>query len=169
VAGKTESGFRSGVEPGAPFGCVVRVYYEDTDAGGVVYYANYLKYFERCRTEFLRSLGIDQTALARERALQFVVSDLQARYLRSARLDDRLLVDATPISMSRCSVRFLQHVWRGSEELTRATVTVVCIDILRQLPCRLPPSLVSRLPPRPGPALPVDAAVADPARDRANG
>jgi acyl-CoA thioester hydrolase len=147
VAEKRERDFRSGVDASATFRLEVRVYYEDTDAGGVVYYANYLKYLERCRTEMLRSLGVDQAVLGRDGGVQFVVASLQVRYLRPARLDDRLTVDATPISVRRCSLRFLQRVWRGDEELARATVTVACVDIRRHAPCRLPASLTARLDP----------------------
>ncbi|MCU0940608.1 MAG: YbgC/FadM family acyl-CoA thioesterase, partial [Burkholderiaceae bacterium] len=70
----------------------LRVYYEDTDAGGIVYYANYLKFFERCRTEWLRALGIDQTALVRDAGLQFVVKSIACEYRQPARLDDELTV-----------------------------------------------------------------------------
>jgi len=132
--------------PAAPvYRLPVRVYYEDTDAGGVVYYANYLKFFERCRTEWLRALGIDQSVLARENGLQFVVTDLQARYRRPARLDDELSIEVRIGAIGRCSLSFVQLARRGDQVLVQAQVTVACVDIARQLPHRLPALLCERL------------------------
>jgi tol-pal system-associated acyl-CoA thioesterase len=152
------------VDTDAIFRIHVRVYYEDTDAGSIVYYANYLKYFERCRTELLRTLGIDQLALARDRGLQFVVAELQTRYLRPARLDDQLVIDAAVVAMRRCSLQLLQRVWRGTEELTRASVSIVCVDIRRQTPCRLPQALAARLQARLTPGVAQDIS-ANPTQD----
>jgi acyl-CoA thioester hydrolase len=130
----------SNIEPGARFTWTLRVYYEDTDAGGVVYYANYLKYFERCRTEWLRALGVDQTRLTREHGLQFVVTELEVRYLRPALLDDQLTIEAGVVQLGRCSLVFLQHALRAAEPLARAQVKVACVDLQRR-PARLPSSL----------------------------
>ena len=96
----------SDAEAGAAFNWPVRVYFEDTDAGGVVYYANYLKFFERCRTEWLRALGIDQSTLAREQGIQFVVAAIDAKYLQPARLDDELAIVARVLQLGRCSIVF---------------------------------------------------------------
>jgi acyl-CoA thioester hydrolase len=119
----------------------VRVYYEDTDVGGVVYYANYLKYFERCRTEWLRALGVDQSALAREQGLQFVVARIEAEYLQPARLDDALVIEARVAQLGRCSIVFDQLALRGSDLLARARVRVACVDAQRRVPSRLPETL----------------------------
>ena len=130
----------SNIELGAGFSWIVRVYCEDTDAGGVVYYANYLKYFERCRSEWLRALGVDQSELTRERGLQFVVTELEARYLRPAHLDDQLTIEARVVALGRCSLVFLQQALRAAQPLARARVKVACVD-LRRRPARLPAQL----------------------------
>jgi acyl-CoA thioester hydrolase len=127
--------------PDATFRWRVRVYFEDTDAGGVVYYANYLKFFERCRTEWLRALGIDQSALACQDGLQFVVAGIEAKYLQPARLDDELAIEARVAHAGRCSIVFEQAAVRGSEVIARARVTVACIDAQRRRPARLPEAL----------------------------
>ena len=123
----------------------LRVYYEDTDAAGIVYYANYLKYFERCRSEWLRSLGIDQRELAQRDGVQFVVADLAVRYLRPARLDDALDIDAAISGQARSWLVFRQHARRGDELLASAQVKVACVDAARQAPVRLPRQLTDRL------------------------
>jgi len=104
----------------------VRVYWEDTDAGGVVYYANYLRFFERARTEWLRSLGVHQQALKERTGGMFVVSHADVRYLRSARLDDELLVTTSLLELGRASITIGQQATRGagnaSELLCEATL-----------------------------------------------
>jgi acyl-CoA thioester hydrolase len=92
----------------------VRVYYEDTDIGGVVYYANYLKYLERARTEWLRTLGIDQLALAQTEDIAFVVRRAEIDYRLAARMDDSLVATAQPIEVGRASLWLTQEVWRMS-------------------------------------------------------
>jgi acyl-CoA thioester hydrolase len=92
------------------FTCRVRVYYEDTDAGGVIYYANYLKYLERCRTEWLRSIGYRQTDLLRDPGIAFVVRKLTIEYLKPARLDDELIVGLEVENISRAQIFFRQHI-----------------------------------------------------------
>jgi acyl-CoA thioester hydrolase len=131
----------------------VRVYYEDTDAGGVVYYANYLRYFERCRTEWLRALGIDQSALARDQGLQFVVARIEAEYRQPARLDDELEIHACARQVGHCSILFEQFAQRGDHLLARAQVTVACVDAHRRRPARLPEALRARIR-QPTPSLP---------------
>ena len=126
----------------------VRVYYEDTDTGGVVYYANYLKFFERCRTEWLRELGIDQSTLALQQGLQFVVARIEVKYLAPARLDDELTIEARLAHLGRCSLAFEQVALRLGEALARAQVTVACVDARQRQPTRLPERLRGLLAPR---------------------
>ena len=106
----------------------VRVYFEDTDAGGVVYYANYLKYLERCRTEWLRSDGHQQGELLREASIAFVVRSISADYLKPARLDDLLSVSMEVDRITRAQIFFRQSIRRGDEELLTAQVQVVCVN-----------------------------------------
>ena len=127
----------------------VRVYYEDTDAGGVVYYANYLKYFERCRTEWLRALGVGQSTLAHQQGLQFVVARIEVEYLQPARLDDELAIEACVLQIGRCSILFEQAARRGDQVLARARVTVACIEAQRRRPARLPDTLLAQIRPSP--------------------
>lgn len=129
----------------AAFRWPVRVYYEDTDAGGIVYYANYLKFFERCRTEWLRALGIDQLALARDAGLQFVVRSVSCDYLRPARLDDELDALARLERAGGASLLFAQELRRGDELLAQARVKVACIDVNRLAPAALPAALLAAL------------------------
>lgn len=134
------------------FRWTVRVYYEDTDAAGIVYYANYLKYFERCRTEWLRTLGFDQREMAARDRLQFVVAELSVQYHRPARLDDSLTVEATIIERARTYVVFRQQARRGDELLASARVKVACVDTGRLSPARLPAALAQRLAVSPDPS-----------------
>jgi acyl-CoA thioester hydrolase len=123
----------------------VRVYFEDTDAAGIVYYANYLKYFERCRTEWLRSFGIDQRELAQREQRQFVVADLAVQFHRPARLDDALLIEATVAERARSYLVFAQRALRHGELLATARVKVACVDTARLAPSRLPQRLTGPL------------------------
>lgn len=129
----------------ADFRWNVRVYYEDTDAAGIVYYANYLKYFERCRTEWLRRLGFDQREMASRDGLQFVVVDLAVQYHRPARLDDALTIDAAVVERARSYVVFRQQARRGAELLASARVKVACVDSGRLAPARMPALLLERM------------------------
>ena len=124
-----------------PFTLPVRVYYEDTDAGGVVYYANYLKFCERARTEWLRTLGVSQQALIDEQGLGFVVRSVQADYRASARLDDALEVITQVAMLRRASILFEQQLVRGQELLFTARVLLASIDLHRQKPVAIPASL----------------------------
>ena len=124
-----------------PFTLPVRVYYEDTDAGGVVYYANYLKFCERARTEWLRTLGVSQQALIDEQGLGFVVRSVQADYLAPARLDDALEVITQVAMLRRASILFEQQLVRGQELLFTARVLLASIDLHRQKPVAIPASL----------------------------
>jgi acyl-CoA thioester hydrolase len=106
----------------------VRVYYEDTDAGGIVYYANYLRFFERARTEWLRSLDVNQHDLLREHDAMFVVKSVNAEYHAPAKLDDVLKLTVTIEKIGRASIFFLQQAWCGEQLLNTARVTVCCVD-----------------------------------------
>jgi acyl-CoA thioester hydrolase len=129
----------------------MRVYYEDTDAGGVVYYANYLRFFERCRTEWMRSMGFGQRELADREGVLFVVAAAEVKFLRPARLDDELLVDAR-IAERFCSyVVFEQTVWRGAQVLCHSRMKVACVDAQTLRPTRLPPALAAALAPKSDP------------------
>ena len=115
----------------------VRVYYEDTDLAGIVYYANYLKFIERGRTDALRDLGIDQSAMKRDQGLVFVVSRLEVDYLAPARFDDLLEVTTAVTTLRGASVEMGQEVRRGDTPLIRALVTIACMDVGGR-PQRLP-------------------------------
>jgi acyl-CoA thioester hydrolase len=130
-------------DPG--FRWTVRVYYEDTDTAGVVYYANYLKFFERCRTEWLRALGIEQQRLAAEHRLQFVVRALQCDYHRAARLDDLLHIDASIARLGGASLEFAQIARRGGELLAASRTKVACVATDGRGPQPLPALLLQAL------------------------
>lgn len=123
----------------------VRVYYEDTDAGGVVYYANYLKYLERGRSEFLRQLGFEQRALAQEAGLAFAVRSLSVEYLKPAKLDDLLEIQTFVEVVGRAQVTFAQSIGRSGETLLTARVRVACLDLAKERPAALPPFLRERI------------------------
>jgi acyl-CoA thioester hydrolase len=116
------------VRPVPRFECRFRVYWEDTDAGGVVYYANYLKFLERCRSDWLRAEGVDQVSLRALRKLQFVVVQLTVNYLRPALLDDEILVTAELGKLGGATIVFKQAIWRGDVQLIDANVQAACID-----------------------------------------
>jgi acyl-CoA thioester hydrolase len=123
----------------------VRVYYEDTDAGGVVYYANYLRFMERARTEWLRSLGLDLSKLAAERGLMFVAHSVAVDYLKPARLDDMLTVRARPEKIARTYIDLNQDVYLGSIHLTRGRVRIACVGKQTLKPSALPREVASLL------------------------
>ncbi len=119
----------------------VSVYWEDTDAGGVVYYANYLKFLERCRTEWLRALGVDQQHLRKDRQLQFVVANIAVDFLRPAVLHDEVLVTAELARLAGATIHFKQTILRGDEQLIDATVRVACLDSGTLKPRAIPKDL----------------------------
>lgn len=122
----------------------VRVYWEDTDGGGIVYYANYLRFMERARSEWLRSVGVDQAGLFREQGVQFVVVEASLRYHQPARYDDVLAVTAKVDSARGASLNFLQTVHRGSADgalLVSADIRVASLDATTLKPRRLPREL----------------------------
>ena len=125
-----------------------RVYWEDTDAGGIVYYANYLKFLERARSEWLRARGISQRALALDPGVIFSVVALEAQYRRPARLEDLLAISCEPAREGGASLTFGQRVWREGTEgelLLSASVRVACLDARSLKPRRLPEVLVREL------------------------
>jgi acyl-CoA thioester hydrolase len=110
------------------FSVPFRVYWEDTDAGGVVYYANYLKFMERCRTDWLRALGIDQLRLRAERQLQFAVVSITVDFMRPAVLNDEILVTAELERLSGATIAFKQTIMRADAQLIDASTRVACLD-----------------------------------------
>ena len=112
----------------AQFDWNVRVYYEDTDAGGIVYHANYLKFFERARTEWFSHLNVSQYALQQEHDVLFVVKSLTSEYHAPAKLDDVIKLTLVIQKLGRASVAFQQLAWRGERLLNSAQVTVACVD-----------------------------------------
>jgi acyl-CoA thioester hydrolase len=104
------------------------IYWEDTDAGGVVYYANYLKFMERCRTEWLRALGVDQLHLRSRRGLQFAVVSVAVNFLHPAILNDEVLVTAELERLTGATILFKQTIWRNDVQLIDATTRVACLD-----------------------------------------
>ncbi len=125
----------------AAFSMPIRVYWEDTDGGGIVYYANYLRFLERARTEWLRSLGWSQHALAADPGILFAVVHVDVRYRESARLDDLLVVTCMPRIDGRVRARFEQRIHRDAVDgplLVEADVEVACIDARTHRPKRLP-------------------------------
>ncbi|WP_225028562.1 tol-pal system-associated acyl-CoA thioesterase [Xinfangfangia pollutisoli] len=124
----------------------LRVYYEDTDLAGIVYYANYLKFIERGRSEWVRDLGIDQAALKAEKGLVFAVRRVEADYLRPARFGEDLTVVTRPQQVSGARIVLEQEVRRGAERLFQALVVLVCLTEDGHA-ARLPPELRARLAP----------------------
>ena len=123
----------------------VRIYYEDTDAGGIVFYANYLKFFERARTEWLRSRGVDQHALAQQDGAMFVVKNASIDYQAPARLDDVLNLTLGIEKLGRASVHFVQQAWCGELLLCSAQVKVGCVDTVTLRPRALPPACADKM------------------------
>jgi acyl-CoA thioester hydrolase len=131
----------------AAFSWPIRVYWEDTDAGGIVFYANYLKFFERARTEWLRSLGLEQRALRERTGRMFVVGETSIRYHRAARLDDELLVTARLQESGRASLIIAQQAFlTGSGALLcDGTIRIGWVEAASLKPARIPPTLLEAL------------------------
>lgn len=130
------------------FSWPIRVYYEDTDVGGVVYYANYLKFMERARTEWLRALGFEQDRLMSEAGLIFVVAGVEVRYRRPARFNDRLKVTVGIEEIGRSTVAFRQAVLRDGDDgeiLCEGIVRAACVDVDTLRPRSLPTELLAEL------------------------
>ena len=139
-----------------PFRFQLRVYWEDTDAGGVVFYANYLKFFERARTEWLRALGHEQERLRTESGIVFVVTDTSLRYLQPARLDDLLSVTVDIKHAGRAQLTIAQQAWRVPVQtstpqpealLAEGTIRIGCVDAGTFRPQRIPNSIADTLVP----------------------
>lgn len=132
------------------FRFALRVYWEDTDAGGVVFYANYLKFFERARTEWLRALGFAQEPMRSEERAMFVVSDTSVRYLQPARLDDWLEITVHLVDRGRASLAVAQQAWRSAQGgapalLAEGTIRIGCVDVQTFKPRRIPAGILERL------------------------
>jgi len=116
----------------------VRVYYEDTDAGGVVFYANYLKFYERARTEMLRSMGFEQDELMASESVIFVVRSVQVDYLQPAKFNDLLQVNAQIDLLKSASLSFQQSIYRGEDKLSSANIRIACLDSDTMRPKQIP-------------------------------
>ena len=130
----------------------VRIYFEDTDAGGVVYYANYLKFFERCRTEWLREIGHDQADLLRDPGIAFVVRSVSLEYLKPARLDELVSVGLEVEKITKSQIFFRQHIRRansdtanGWDELINGKVQIVCVNASQMKITSIPSLLRTQL------------------------
>jgi acyl-CoA thioester hydrolase len=137
----------------SPFRWASRVYWEDTDGGGIVYYGNYLRFLERARTEWLRSLGFSQRELAEEPGVLFAVVSLNIEYRRPAKLDDELAITCEPAVEGAATIRFAQQIYRGAAAaltkdalLVEASVRVACVDARTLRPKRLPEFLAKAAP-----------------------
>ena len=131
------------------FNIPVRIYYEDTDAGGVVYYANYLKFLERCRTEWLRAIGHEQADLLRDPGIAFVVRSVALEYLKPARLDDLITISLEVERITKSQIFFGQHIRRstpdGDEELLSGRVQIVCVNAAKMKITSIPVELRTQL------------------------
>ena len=123
----------------------IRVYYEDTDAGGVVFYANYLKFFERARTEMLRAMGFEQDELIVNEGIIFVVRSVQVDYLSPARFNELLEVSAEVTLAKKASLVFEQLITRGDDVLCKSLIRIACLDALTMRPKAIPENLLELL------------------------
>ncbi|MFZ6642156.1 tol-pal system-associated acyl-CoA thioesterase [Undibacterium sp. TC4M20W] len=123
----------------------VRVYYEDTDAGGIVFYANYLKFFERARTEWLRAAGVNQQQMADEHGLMFVVKATAVEYHAPARLDDELRLTVVVEKLGRASVQFVQEAWCGQRLLASGKIKVGCVSKTEVRPAAIPADVLAQI------------------------
>ena len=131
--------------PKAAFSFPIRVYWEDTDASGIVFYANYLKFFERARTEWLRSLGVEQQQLLSQTGGMFVVAETNVRYLRPARLDDELIVTATVVQTGRASMTIEQQALLNNQPLCEGTIRIGWVNAASMQPTRIPQNIIESL------------------------
>lgn len=123
----------------------VRVYFEDTDAGGVVYHAAYLRFFERARTEWLRSLGFDQSAVRKQYGVVFAVRSMTLEFIKPAHLDDQLRVSVFNVSPRRASFKLAQTIQRGDALLCKAQVRVACVDTVEFEPKPIPDAIINEI------------------------
>ena len=123
------------------FSLPIRIYFEDTDSGGVVYHSNYLKFMERARTEWLSALGIDQRHLKQDKHIIFVVHRIDIQYKLPARFNDNLIVKSELKDIGSSKIEFRQMIYRNDEMLIDASVDVACIDSEKFKPVRIPPTI----------------------------
>ena len=123
----------------------IRVYWEDTDAGGIVFYANYLKFFERARTEWLRSLGHSQQEMVDTTGCMFVVQETSVRYIRPARLDDVLTITVDVRERGRASLRIAQQAWCGERLLAEGDIRIGCVERASMKPHRIPSPILEAI------------------------
>ena len=126
------------------FAINLRIYIEDTDAGEIVYYVNYLKFMERARTEFMRALGYGKTAIFSDDKM-FVVHSANVKYLGAARLDDELVVTARPMKVAHSNIVLEQSVFRGGELLCRGEIRIACVDRASNRPCAMPDEMYDQV------------------------
>ena len=127
------------------FNWPIRVYYEDTDAGGVVFYANYLKFFERARTEMLRARGFEQDELIAEQGVIFVVRSVQVDYLKPARFNEQIDVSAEVTQAKKTSFLFAQEISRGDDLLCKSEIRIACLDAQSMRPKAIPAAILEQL------------------------
>lgn len=127
------------------FAWPIRVYYEDTDSAGVVYYANYLKFIERARTEWLRALGFEQNELAAQHRVVFVVRAVAIEYLKPSLFNDRLQATVELAKVGNSQIVLMQRVMRENEELVTAEVRVVCVNAATFRPVRIPKAIITKI------------------------
>ena len=123
------------------FSLPIRIYFEDTDSGGVVYHSNYLKFMERARTEWLRSIGIDQRHLKQDNHIMFVVHRIDIQYKFPARFNDDLIVKSELKNIGSSKIEFRQMIYRNDEMLIDASVDIACIDSEKFKSVRIPPTI----------------------------
>ncbi|WP_415033847.1 tol-pal system-associated acyl-CoA thioesterase [Azonexus sp.] len=131
--------------PASAFTIPLRVYYEDTDAGGIVYYANYLRFFERCRTEWMRSAGYGQAQLLDEHGIGFVARKASCEYRKPARLDDELRIGLKVARLTRVRVIFHQWAQREAQILVDGQIEIACVSLATMSPTPIPDSLFAAL------------------------
>ena len=123
------------------FSLPIRIYFEDTDSGGVVYHSNYLKFMERARTEWLSAVGIDQRHLKQDNHIMFVVHRIDIQYKLPARFNDNLIVKSELLDIGSSKIEFRQMIYRNDEMLIDASVDIACIDSEKFKPVRIPPTI----------------------------
>ena len=128
-----------------PFTWPVRIYYEDTDSAGIVYYANYRCYSERARTEWLRALGVEQTDIAAQHGVVFVVRSIDVEYLAPARFNDALEISVELGDVGASQIKLTQRVTRGTDKLVEAQVRLACVNIAAMKPVRIPTIIKAKI------------------------
>jgi len=128
-----------------PFVWPVRVYYEDTDAGGVVFYANYLKYFERGRTEYLRSIGFEQDDLINNQGIIFAVRAINVDYIKPARFNQLLEVSTKITAVKKVSLEFQQQITHHNQLLVSGDVRIACLDAITLKPTAIPKNIIGQI------------------------